>query len=92
MRFPALWSVLPVAFFLADRRPSVRYLEGVLKANQLRREMSRRSSFSVTVSVSDGPSGPLISSFVTFVRRRTFPTESVSNVIEIVPEMISVAR
>jgi hypothetical protein len=54
-----------------------------------RREMTRRSSVSVTFSVYDRPSGPLISSFVTFVRRRTFPAGSVSNSTEIVPELES---
>jgi hypothetical protein len=53
--------------------------------------MSRRSSVSVTVFVSDGPSGPVISSFITLVRLRTFPAGSVSNATEIVPEMISLA-
>ena len=54
--------------------------------------MSRRSSVSVTVSVSvsvsDRPAGPVIFSFVTFVRRRTFPAGSVSNSTEIVPVKI----
>jgi len=59
--------------------------------SQSRREMSRRSSVSVTDCVSVRPSGRLISSFVTFVRRRTFPSGSVSNTTEIVPETISAA-
>lgn len=53
------------------------------------REMSRRSSVSVIDCVSVRPSGRLISSFVTFIRRRTFPSGSVSNTTEIVPEIIS---
>jgi hypothetical protein len=60
-------------------------------AYQSRRAMGRRSSVSVTVCASERPSGRLISSFVTLVRRRVFPPGSVSNATEIVPEMISLA-
>jgi len=79
VRFTAeiLLGRLPALGRPETTRPTSAFSHSLSEANQSGRGMSRRSSVSVTVRVSDRPSGPLISSFVTFVRRRTFPSVSV---------------